>query len=510
MDRQTNELEVADEQTKTKEQLVRELDAMRRRVATLEAATTQNGGRFYKYFHQDLIGMAAVTLDGKWLDLNDRLCEILGYPREELVRKTWIELTHPDDLTQATDHFRRLASGDVDHYTLDRRYVRKDGRSVHTTIAVQAFHGDNGGIDCIIGLVEDISARKLAEEALRKSEERFRSYFVQGLIGMAVAAPDQRWLDVNERLCEILGYCRDELLKMRWTEATHPDDREADLLRRDQMIAGEADHCTYEKRFIRKDGRVVYAIVFVRYFRNKDGSVDHTLALIEDITERKQAEWALEKEHRTLKRLLQASDHERQLIAYEIHDGLAQQLAAAIMQFQTYEHQKDATPKQAANAFHAAMTMLSQGHGEARRLISGVRPPILDESGVVTAIAHLVNEKRRAKGPRIEFHSEVDFDRLAPIIENTIYRIVQEGLTNACRHSDSKRVRVELMQHNACLRVNIQDWGIGFNAETFDESRFGLEGIRERTRLLGGTSTIESAPGQGTCLRIELPLVLNE
>lgn len=91
--------------------------------------------------------------------------------------------------------------------------------------------------------------------------------------------------------------------------------------------------------------------------------------------------------------MLRASDHERQLIAYDIHDGLAQQLAGAIMQFQTYGHLKRTRPKEAAKAFDAGTTMLHQGHSEARRLISGVRPPILDESGVVAAIAHLVNDQ---------------------------------------------------------------------------------------------------------------------
>ena len=132
------------------------------------------------------------------------------------------------------------------------------------------------------------------------------------------------------------------------------------------------------------------------------------------------------------------------------------------MQFQTYAHQKEARPKDAAKAFDAGMTMLTQGHSEARRLIGGVRPPILDESGVATAVAHLVNEQTASKSRIIEPHSEVRFDRLAPILENAIYRIVQEGLTNACTHSKSEKVRVELVQHGDDLRIRIQDWGIGF------------------------------------------------
>ena len=113
-------------------------------------------------------------------------------------------------------------------------------------------------------------------------------------------------------------------------------------------------------------------------------------AIIRDITERKRAEEALERERRTLKHMLEASDHERRLISYDIHDGLAQELAGAIMQFQIYAHARQANPQNAAKAFDSAMAMLQQSHIEARRLISGVRPPILDESGVVAAIVHMV------------------------------------------------------------------------------------------------------------------------
>ena len=223
---------------------------------------------------------------------------------------------------------------------------------------------------------------------------------------------------------------------------------------------------------------------------------------------RKRAEETLAREHQTLKHLLQSSDHERQTIAYEIHDGLAQELAGAIMQFQVFDHAKDTKPRDAANAFHAGMTMLQQSHLEARRLISGVRPPILDEAGIVAAISHLVNEERRQKGPKIEYLSKVEFERLTPILENATYRIIQEALTNACKHSKTKKVHVELIQSGDQLRIEVRDRGIGFRPEDVGESRFGLAGIRERARLLGGKATIETELGQGTKVVVELPIVL--
>ena len=241
--------------------------------------------------------------------------------------------------------------------------------------------------------------------------------------------------------------------------------------------------------------------------RDEGGNPFRIAVVISDITERKRAEEALRTEHRTLKHLLQSSDHERQLIAYEIHDGLAQYLAGALMQFDVYAHLKETKPKDAAKAYDAGVTMLRQGHFEARRLISGLRPPILDEEGIVAAIAHLVGEVRRKKGPKIEYRSRVEFQRLAPILENAVYRIAQEALTNACKHSQSKTVRITLAQHGDRLRIEVHDRGVGFRPEDIKEGQFGLAGIRERARLLGGKATVESKVGKGTRVVVELPIV---
>jgi two-component system sensor histidine kinase DegS len=151
--------------------------------------------------------------------------------------------------------------------------------------------------------------------------------------------------------------------------------------------------------------------------------------------------------------------------------------------------------------------MLRQGHIEARRLIAGVRPPILDEEGIVAAVGHLVHEHIRLKGPNIEYRSRVDFDRLDPTLENAIYRIAQEALTNACKHSKSERILVSLLQQEDRLRIEIRDWGVGFDPNAVPKSHFGLEGIRQRARLLGGKCSIQSKVGKGARILVKLPVV---
>jgi two-component system sensor histidine kinase DegS len=151
--------------------------------------------------------------------------------------------------------------------------------------------------------------------------------------------------------------------------------------------------------------------------------------------------------------------------------------------------------------------LLGEAMAECRRLISGLRPPVLDAAGIVAAVDSLVAEQRRHGAPEIEFVHDVEFDRLAPSLEIAAFRIVQECLTNTCRYSKSPRVRIALRQVEGLMRIDVQDWGIGFDPSRIVRGHFGLEGIRERVRLLDGMVTIHSAPGQGAHVIVELPLI---
>ena len=108
---------------------------------------------------------------------------------------------------------------------------------------------------------------------------------------------------------------------------------------------------------------------------------------------------------------------------------------------------------------------------------------------------------------RSKFDSNVQFGRLPPILENALYRIAQEALTNACKHSKSKKVTVTMTQEGQDVRLEVRDWGIGFDPESVEKGHFGLEGIRQRVRLLGGRLTIESTPGSGTLVQVVVPIV---
>lgn len=144
--------------------------------------------------------------------------------------------------------------------------------------------------------------REQAREALRESEDLFHAYFERGPIGMAITSPEEkRWVKVNPRVCDLLGYSREELLNITWLELTHPDDIETNIEQFNKILAGESEGYRLEKRFFRKDGSIIYISLYVRCIRNPDGSVKHILALLQDITEHKQAEDALKLSEKTLR-----------------------------------------------------------------------------------------------------------------------------------------------------------------------------------------------------------------
>ena len=481
--------------------------AIRERTAELAAAgdaLRRSEERYRKLVETSPHALIMVDLEGRITFASPRSIELYGCERlEDLLGKQAADLIAPEDGQRFHSRFRRLLAGgggSEAEYTV----VRKNGTRVPVEVSGVAIHDASGKPAALMAVLRDITAHRRAKEAQRQSYEELRAIYEGMSEGLVIVdAESKRIVRVNAAMCRMLGYAEGELLKMSITDI-HPPEEAATTLQRISERAGGVLFEHPNAVMLRKDGGTFWADIMGNPLHY--GGRLCVLGLFRDITERRQARAAAERERQTLKHLLESSDRERQLIAYEIHDGLAQQLAGAIMQLQTFEHLKESSPQDAVKAFEAGMTMLHQGHFEARRLISGVRLPILDEEGIVAAVGHLVNEQREA-GPEITFQSEVAFGRLVPILENAVYRIVQEVLANACKHSRSPRIRVELLQLGDALRVGVQDWGVGFDPAGVGDDRFGLSGIRERVRLLGGSTRIDTAPGQGTRLTVELPLL---
>jgi PAS domain S-box-containing protein len=234
------------------------------------------------------------SLDGVITSWNRGAEKLYGYDAEEMKGKPTsilVPLNRPDDVKQILE---RLAGGEsVQPYETKR--MRKDGSLLDVSVTISPIKNSQDRIIGASSIARDISARKRAEEALIESEARFKKYFDLGLVGMAIETPAGNLIAVNDRLCEMFGYDRAELMKKQWAELTYPDDigKDDDLF--ESLIRGEIDQYSMDKRFLRKDGQVVDWVISATCTLGKDGRADQVFGFASDITERKRLEEELRK-----------------------------------------------------------------------------------------------------------------------------------------------------------------------------------------------------------------------
>ncbi len=217
-----------------------------------------------------------------------------------------------------------------------------------------------------------------------------------------------------------------------------------------------------------------------------------------------------------VERMIQHQEDDRRRVAYDIHDGLAQLMVSAHQHLQTFGLLHARQDARADQALAKGLFMLQKSIEEVRKVIAGLRPSELDDFGLVPAIQLYVQSLRDTFGWQVEVVETVGPERLPAPVEVTAYRIVQEALTNARRHGDAGRARVELRREDGLLHIVVQDWGRGFDPAGFTSHpprqneagrHVGLHGMRERAHLLGGTFEVQSAPGEGTIIRVTMPIV---
>ncbi len=249
------------------------------------------------------VGIAVKAVDGRWLSVNRGLCEMLGYSEQELLAIDASAIAHPEDQARDRAQSDRVLHGEIETYTLEKRYRHKDGRLVWVVLNKSAIRNADGSLRCFLLIAQDISEEKRYLNALRESEALFRSAFEASPIGIALLDPEGRWLRVNAVLCASLGYSEAELLVRDFQSLTHPDDLAADLALMTEMKCGRVDHQILEKRYLHKDGRVVWVILAAAAVHDKAGEVAFFLIQVQDITERKLAEEALRESTRRFEEL---------------------------------------------------------------------------------------------------------------------------------------------------------------------------------------------------------------
>ncbi len=256
-----------------------------------ERALQESEALFRSQFEFGNIGIAITSVEKYWLRVNKRLCEMFGYAEEELLRKTWTEMTHPDDMDLNLAQFNMMLQGGIDAYEMDKRFFRKDGGIVYTHIAASCSRNPDRSVDFVITSIQDITERKKTEEMLKISEKRYRNIFENAVEGFFQSTPEGRFLSVNPAMAKMCGYATPEEMVEGITDLgpqfyVYPEERKAFMKRLEAYGVDEG----FEHQVYRKDGSIIWISSNTRAVRDNSGKIIFYEGTNEDITKRKRAE----------------------------------------------------------------------------------------------------------------------------------------------------------------------------------------------------------------------------
>ena len=255
-----------------------------------EQALRQSEQKFQLLFDNAPMGYQSLDENGCFLDVNQAWLDILGYERHEVLGKWFGDFLPPDLLDIFRKRFQKNIQSRELIPSVEFPLVRKDGSIVFVDYMARIGRDEEGHFVRTHCAFSDITEKKRSEQALRESEEKLRRTFEQAAVGIAHVAPDGRWLRVNQKLCDIVGYSREELLDKTFQDITFAEDLDGDLEYVRQMLAGEIQTYSMEKRYIRKNGSLVWINLTVSMVYNATGDTDYFISVIEDINTQKQAE----------------------------------------------------------------------------------------------------------------------------------------------------------------------------------------------------------------------------
>ncbi len=289
------------EQAKTNPELIEEISALTQRIKNLEQSLSErkqvvvglreNEARYYTILVSIEDGYFEVDIAGNFTFFNDSVCRMLGYSRAELMGMNNRQYTDKENGQKLYQEFNKIFRTGAPSKGFNHEIIRKDGTTLYIESSASLMRNIYGHPVGFRGIMRNITDRRRAEEALRKSKERFHAIFTQTAVGVAeTEMVTGRFLTVNRRFCELVGRSEEELLATTFQAITHPDDLHAHEEKTALLLAGKIEHYTLEKRYVSKEGVTIWVNLRVSPIRKPEEKPGRNIVVVEDITERKRME----------------------------------------------------------------------------------------------------------------------------------------------------------------------------------------------------------------------------
>jgi len=494
---------------------------------------------FRSIFERAAVGIAVVDLEHTIRDANPALCKVLGYRLDELKGMKSDVIIHPEDAASTMAAYSELLAGRTESHQAEVRFRTKDGLVRLGQVTISVVRDADLSPSSVVVTVEDITERREMEEALRESEERFRSSFDHAVSGIALVDLEDNYMRVNKAFCDMLGRSEEEVIQVGFKALTHPPDLEANMKLRRQLYAGEIPAYMMEKRYIHKDGHLVWALLSASGVRDSAGKLVHTISQVEDITARKLAEADLKRysnklEEMVKERTRELNESNRQLLK-------AERLAAiGSVAAQVGHDLRSPLTAVRTNLFYVQNTLPEKEKTKLEEVLKSMDDSLVHANGIIADLFDYSKKTKlkmeeldlgkvlRSALRQISFPAHVQLVtkpfRDAPISGDATYlvRIFQNIIFNAIdAMPKGGTLTIGMVVRKNRVLLTFADTGQGISKESMGRlftpffttkpkgTGLGLAICKRLVEAHHGTISVNSKLGKGTTLALTFPLTRN-